>query len=70
MLKFMRRSRPTIAGRAGSLEIRDLMEYPQLQAVMGPQHAIDTTAQTRFVLRRAKPQALFGVDVRLVERAG
>jgi hypothetical protein len=51
------------------LKIRDLMEYQQLQDVMGPQYLVDPARPSRFVLRRAEPRSLFGVDVRLVERS-
>jgi hypothetical protein len=52
------------------LQIRDLMDYPQLQNGMVPQPSVDASGPTRVVLRRAKPRALFGVEVQLVERAG
>jgi hypothetical protein len=69
MLKFSKRARPSVPEVSDPLKIRDLMEYRQLQDVMGPQYLVDPLRPSRFILRRAEPRSLFGVDVRLVERS-
>ena len=73
MLKFLKRNRRKASDGSNPLAIRDLMEYRELQAVMGPidgfdMAAFDAPAPLRLVFRRAGSRSLFP-DTRLLDRA-
>lgn len=73
MLKFLKRTRRNESDGTDPLRIRDLMEYRELQAVMGPIDGSDVAAfnapaPLRLVFRRAESRSLFA-DARVLERA-